>query len=128
MNGWGNNPATVEAVATAVAILAIFFAWLSLRESKAQRKALEAEIGARMRPWIGLFGFAFDAAGEHERELRLLLRNFGPLAAQQTRLSLVIEPREAQHDERLDPIVRKDSGEKALMPSEEGNYSVDLRN
>ncbi len=83
MNGWGNNPATLGAVAAAVAALAIFFAWLSLREPKAQRRALETEIAARMRPWVGLFHFEFQGAEEGEPKLRFLLRNFGPLPAQQ---------------------------------------------
>jgi hypothetical protein len=126
MNGWGNNPATLGAVATAVAVVAIFFAWLSLRESKAQRRALEAEIAARMRPWVGLFNFEFQGAGGDEPRLRVLLRNFGPLPAQQARLKLVVEPREVYGDERPNPIVLEEPEEKALMPTEDGNYSIDL--
>ena len=60
MNEWGLNPATVEAVATGLAVVAVYFAWRSWRESKAQRQAFEAEVGARMRPWVGLFAFTLD--------------------------------------------------------------------
>jgi hypothetical protein len=127
MNGWGNNPATLGAAATAVAVVTIFLAWLSLRESKAQRRALEAEIAARMRPWVGLFHFGFQGAkGSAEAKLHVLLRNFGPLPAQQARLKLVIQPREVRGDERLNPIVWEEHDEKALMPTEDGDYSIDL--
>lgn len=126
MDGWGNNPATIGAVATAVAAVAIFFAWLSLRESKAQRRALEAEIAARMRPWVGLFNFGFQGAEGGELKLRCLLRNFGPLPAQQARLKLVVQPREVHSDERPNPIILEEAEEKALMPAEDGNYSIDL--
>ena len=125
-NGWGNNPATFGAAATMVAAVAIIFAWLSLRESKAQRRALETEIAARMRPWVGLFDFGFEAAKGGEAKLRLLLRNFGPLPAQQARLKLVVEPREVYSDERPNPIVRDEPQDKALMPMENGDYSIDL--
>jgi hypothetical protein len=126
MDGWGNNPASVQAMATALAVVAVILAWLSLRESKAQRRALEAEMGARMRPWVGLFKFGFEFAENGEPALRVLLRNFGPIPAQQARLTLVIEPREAHSDERPNPIVAQESDYKALMPTEEGNYSIDL--
>jgi hypothetical protein len=126
MNGWGDNPATLGAAATAVAAAAIIFAWLSLRESKAQRRAFEAEIAARMRPWVGLFNLEFQGAKTGEAKLHVLLRNFGPLPAQQARLKIVVEPREAVGDERANPIVREESGDKALMPAENGDYSIDL--
>lgn len=126
MSVWGNNPATLEAAATAVAAVAIVFAWLSLRESKAQRRALEAEIAARMRPWVGLFDFGIEGAEEGEAKLRVLLRNYGPIPAQQARLKLVLEPRETRGNERPNPIIWEERDDKALMPTEEGNYSIDL--
>jgi hypothetical protein len=126
MNGWGNNPATLGAAATMVAAVAIMFAWLSLRESKAQRQALEAEIAARMRPWVGLFDFELQGAEGGEARIRFLLRNFGPLPAQRARLKLVVEPREIHVDERPNPIVLEEPDDKALMPTENGNYSIDL--
>ena len=125
-DGWGNNPATFGAVATAVAAVAIIFAWLSLRESKRQRRALENEIAARMRPWVGLFDFSFDGARGGEAEVRFHLCNFGALPAQQGRLKLVVEPREVNGDERPNPIVLEEPQDKALMPTEKGNYSIDL--
>jgi hypothetical protein len=125
VNEWGNNPATLEAAASTVAAIAIFFAWLSLRESRAQRRSSEAEISARMRPWVGLFDFKFKGNRKDKSELCFLLRNFGPLPAQQARLKLVIETRALQGDEVADSISFGESGEKALMPTEEGNYSID---
>jgi hypothetical protein len=91
MSEWGNNPPTLGAVATAVAAAAIIVAWLSLRESKTQRRILEAEIAARMRPWVGLYDFGFDGVKGDKAVLRVLLRNFGSLPAQQARLKLVFE-------------------------------------
>jgi len=85
MDRWGNNPSTVEAIATALAVVAILFAWLSLRESKAQREAFEAEINARMRPWVGLFGFQYKKGESKDPKLAVLLRNFGPLPAQKSK-------------------------------------------
>ena len=126
MDSWGNNPATLGAAATAVAAAAIIFAWLSLRESKAQRRALEAEISSRMRPWVGLFSLEFQGGKGHGAELHFLLRNFGPLPAQQARLKIVVEPREESSDERANPIVLEESGVKALMPTENGDYVIDL--
>ena len=125
-NGWGDNPATFGAVATVVTAVAIIFAWLSLRESKAQRRALETEIAARMRPWVGLFDFGFEAAKGGEPKLRFILSNFGPLPAQQARLKLVVEPREVHGNERPNPIVLEEPQGKALMPTENGNYSIGL--
>jgi hypothetical protein len=126
VNGWGNNPATLGAVATAAAAVAILFAWLSLRESKAQRRSLEAEVSARMRPSVGLFDFGFQRGKEGEPQLRVLLRNFGSLPAQQARLKLTVEPLEVDDDEQLNPIILEEHGDKALMPMEEGNYIVDM--
>lgn len=123
MTGWGNNPATVEAAATALAVFAVFFAWLSLRESKVQRLTLEAEAAARMRPWVGLFDFGVEVR-EGEPGLRVLLRNFGALPAQRARLRLVMEPREAQADQPTDSVVYLEQGYKALMPTEDGDYHI----
>ena len=126
MSVWGNNPATLEAAATTITAVAIVFAWLSLRESKAQRRAFEADIAARMRPWVGLFGFGIEGAGEGKPKLRVLLRNYGPIPAQQARLKVVLEPGETHGNERPNPIIWEESDDKALMPTEDGNYSIDL--
>jgi hypothetical protein len=125
VNGWGINPPTIEAAATAVAAAAIIFAWLSLRESKAQRRSSEAEISARVRPWIGLFDFRFEGSRKGESKLCFLLRNFGPLPAQQARLKLVIEAPGIPVGVEPSSINLQESGEKALMPTEEGNYTID---
>jgi hypothetical protein len=99
MNERGNNPGTYQAIASVVAsipVSAVFIstllAWRSLCETKAQRQATEREIAVRMRPWVGLFGFAFDPKGTKEDTLQLLLRNFGPLPGQQAKLSLSLRP------------------------------------
>jgi hypothetical protein len=127
MDDWGNNPATVEALATAAAVLAVIFAWLTIRESKMQRHASLAEIAARMRPWVGLFGFSCERIdGNDGPEIRLLLRNFGPIPAQHARLSVTLEPREQQRDEPPNPISWRESNDKVLMPMEEGNYPINF--
>jgi hypothetical protein len=126
MNEWGNNPATLESAATAIVAVTIIFAWLSLRESKKQRRALEDEIAGRMRPWIGLFDFEFQGVKAGKAECRFLLRNFSALPAQQARLKLVVQPMDLNGDEQSDSIVMEEPGVKALMPTEDGDYTVDL--
>lgn len=126
MDEWGFNPASVEAVATASAVIAVSFAWLSLRESKEQRRIVEDEISSRMRPWIGLFEFEFVEEANGKRTMRILLRNFGPLPAQNARLSLTIEPKVAVQGETVDVITFKEPNCKVLMPGEEGKYPIDI--
>ncbi|MFI7543834.1 hypothetical protein [Actinoplanes sp. NPDC049599] len=126
LDEWGFNPASVEAVATASAVFAVIFAWLSLRESKEQRRAVEDEIGSRMRPWIGLFAFEFSESEDRKRILRIQLRNFGALPAQKARLSLVICPKVPLQEEVFDAITRQEPEYKVLMPGEEGNYPIDF--
>jgi hypothetical protein len=125
LNGWGNNPATVEAAATALAVVAVLVGWLSVRESRRQRRAFEAEMGARMRPWVGLFALEFQRI-DGKANLHVLLRNFGPVPAQRARLRMVIEPREPRSEERPNPIRYEEENEKALMPTENGDYNIDL--
>ncbi|MFB9321817.1 hypothetical protein [Cryptosporangium minutisporangium] len=128
MDEWGNNPATVEALATAMAVLAVIFAWLNLRESKANRHAAQAEIAARMRPWVGVFDFAIKGLdGDDGPTLCLLLRNFGPIPAQHARLSVTLEPRDRPHDEPPNPISWQEQNRKVLMPLEDGNYPISLK-
>lgn len=133
MNEWGNNPATYQAIASVVAAIGVsavfistLLAWRSLRETKAQRQATEREIAVRMRPWVGLFGFAFDPKGTKEDTLQLLLRNFGSLPAQQAKLSLSLRPLKPIDNEPDNPIMREEQGVKTLLPMEEGNYAIDL--
>lgn len=136
MNDWGNNPATYEAISsvvTAVGVLAVFgstiLGWFALRETKAQREALEREMAVRMRPWVGLFGFGFEprkCASNAKDELRILLRNFGSLPAQRANLSLLIHPVKIAENEPDNTIRRHEAGIKTLVPQEEGNYRIDL--
>ena len=133
MDEWGNNPATYQAlgsVVAAVGVLAVFIstllAWRSLHETRAQRQATERELAVRMRPWVGLFGFSFSSSPPKGDTLRLLLRNFGPLPAQRANLSLVIRPLKPIDKEPDNPIMREEQGVKALLPTEEGNYVIDL--
>lgn len=133
MGEWGNNPATYQAVSSvvgAVGVVALFvstlLAWRALRETRAQRQAIEREMAVRMRPWVGLFGFRFDPSGPSGNTLFLLLRNFGVLPAQQANLSLVIRPLQPEENEPDNPIRRSERGEKVLLPNEEGNYTIDL--
>ncbi|MGW0328981.1 hypothetical protein [Nocardia sp. NPDC003183] len=130
MDSWGNNPATVEAVATAgaatFAIAAITVAWISFRETRRQGRVLQAEIRDRMRPWVGLFAFEFVRDHDGNPGLRLQIRNFGPLPARQARLSLIIEPRQVDSGEQPNPINYRESTQKILVPEEDGNYRISL--
>ena len=138
MNEWGNNPATYQAIgaiATAIGIIAVFastiLAWNSLKESKAQRKAIEDEMAVRMRPWVGLFGCAFKLNFEDEKgidELQLILRNFGALPAKRAYLETTIIPLKKDDYEPINPISTKETGSKVLLPSEEGDYKINLTN
>jgi len=135
MSDWGNNPATWEAISTtvsAVGIVAVGLStWAALRslsETKAQRRAIENEMAARMRPWVGLFAcdFNLDFGGQEPDELNLLLRNFGALPAQNACLSVTLVPLTENDNDPSNPIRREESGSKVLLPQEEGNYRISL--
>ncbi|MCU1642563.1 MAG: hypothetical protein JWN03_2838 [Nocardia sp.] len=130
MENWGNNPATFGAVGTTgaaiFAIVAIVVAWHSLRESRRQGGALQAEVRDRMRPWVGLFGFEFVRDHAGKAGLCLQLRNFGPLPARQARLCLIVEPHEGNPGEQPNPINYRESTYKVLIPEEDGNYRISL--
>lgn len=130
---WGNNPATYEAIGTVVSAVGVFavfistlLAWRALKETKAQRHAIEREIAVRMRPWVGLFDFAFHPSDSAEGKLTLCLRNFGALPAQSAALSLTIRPVKAVDNEPDNPVKRQEQGAKVLLPGEQGNYTVPL--
>jgi hypothetical protein len=113
MNEWGNNPATYEAigaVVAAVGVIAVFIStlltWRTLYETRAQRDTMEREMAVRMRPWVGLFGFAYKPVQSRGDTLCLLLRNFGPLPAQRAKLSLVLQPLKPIDKEPDNPIKR----------------------
>lgn len=144
MNEWGNNPATYQAIGavfTSIGIIAVFIstilAWNSLRETKAQRQAIENEMAARMRPWVGLFNCKFNLNLEIENniktenvidELHLLLRNFGTLPVQKAYLKVIILPLKINEYEPSNPIKTEEEGSKVLLPLEEGNYKINLTN
>jgi hypothetical protein len=134
MNEWGNNPATYQAIGaifSSIGIIAIFIAWQSLKESKAQRLAIQDEMAARRRPWVGLFGCDFILpveGGSGLDELHLLLRNFGTLPAQNAFLTIMIIPLRIDNYEPSDRIVSEEKGGKVLLPDEEGNYKINLSN
>lgn len=138
MNDWGNNPSTYQAIGaifSSIGILALFIstilAWHSLRETKSQRRAIEDEMAARMRPWVGLFNCQFELNMEDKvgtDELHLLLRNFGTLPAQRAFLKTTITPLKIIDFEANNPIVSEEVGMKVLLPLEEGNYKINLSN
>jgi hypothetical protein len=128
MEAWGWNPATVEAIAAATTTLGVFLAWLALRESRAQRAAFESEMASRLRPWVGLYGFEFKAdTGSNDRgSIGIVVRNFGPLPAQRAKLCLTLRPVQTVGSEPDNPVRRDEAGLKALLPGEDGNYTIDL--
>jgi len=136
MNEWGNNPASYQAIGaviSAIGIIAVFLstilAWYSLRETKSQRLAIENEMAARMRPWVGLFDCKFNLDMMNEDnidELHLLLRNFGTLPAQNAFLKLAVSPLKVHDYESANPIKTEEKGQKVLLPQEEGNYKINL--
>ncbi|MBF6150351.1 hypothetical protein [Nocardia nova] len=130
MDSWGNNPASLEAVATAgaaiFAVAAFVVAWISLRESRRQGQTLRAEVRDRMRPWVGLFGFEFARDHAGKPALHLQLRNFGPLPARQAHLRLTIEPHQSNLGEHPNPINYREPTLKVLVPEEDGNYRISL--
>lgn len=129
-DGWGWNPETLSAGATAgataFAIVAVIFGWLSWRQSKNQTKALEGEIQDRMRPWVGLYGFEFVRINDCEPGLTVLLRNVGSLPAQKAHLVVTLRPYKLADGEQPNPARSEKEEEKTLVPSEDGNYVVAL--
>ena len=93
-----------------------------------QRRAVDREMAARMRPWVGLFDFGFEPAAPQQGNdvLRLLLRNCGALPAQRAQLNLVLHPAKPDDNEAGRPIQWQEVGVKALVPGEDGNYGIDL--
>jgi len=118
----------VQVVGAIALLLTLVVYYRQLLTMNRQRQASEREIAARMRPWVGLFDFSLERTApylgqKHDDVLRLLLRNFGPLPAQQACLSLILKPTGLADAE---PIHWKEQGLKALMPDEEGNYGIRL--
>lgn len=127
---WDWNPATVEALGAAgaglFASIAVVVAWLSWRQSKKQTKALEDEISARLRPWVGLYDFEYRRNEADQPVLHVLLRNLGTLPAQDADLKIVVRPVQWMDGETPNPAVSQKPEAKALMPSEDGDYTIGL--
>lgn len=116
----------IQGAGVVAVTLTLYVYYRQLCTMDAQRRAMEREMAARMRPWVGLFGFGLSSlpadGGESRDRLLLLLKNYGPLPAQRARLSLVLAPQELD----VEPIRWEEPGEKALLPGEDGNYAIDL--
>lgn len=119
----------VQGLGVVALILTLYVYYRQLRTMDQQRRAIEREMAARLRPWVGLFDFGFEpAAPPRQRNdvLRLFLRNCGALPAQEAQLSLVLHPAKPGNDEVDRPIHWQEAGVKALVPGEDGNYGIDL--
>jgi hypothetical protein len=90
--------------------------------------AMEREMAAGMRPWVGMFVFEFVPAVPPESAdvVLALLRNSGALPAQDARLTMRFYPVTSDRGAEGESAEWKESGVKALVPGEEGNYAVSL--
>jgi hypothetical protein len=120
---WGWNPATLEAYATAAAAL---FAFLAAVIALITWRQSRREISSRMRPWVGLYGFEFQRDLEGRPKLFVLLRNIGTLPAQNAHLLVVVKPCKQNDGEQPNPARSEKFDEKALVPTEDGNFGVSL--
>jgi hypothetical protein len=80
-----------------------------------------------MRPWVGLYDFEFvrDEAGKPR--LFVLLRNVGPLPAQNVHLMVEVQPQARESVDEIIVSVRSEKFEdKSLMPLEDGNFGIRL--
>ncbi len=123
-DAWGWNPASVEAGATFAAaifaVVAAVIAGISWHQSR-------TEISSRMRPWVGLYDFAFLRDENGKPRLLVLLRNVGPLPAQRAHLVVEIKPRFLDRlGEVIVPIRSEKFEDKALMPDEDGHFGIRL--
>lgn len=118
----------VQDIGVVAVILTLYVYYRQMRTMERQLRAVEREMAARMRPWVGLFGFRFDPAVPPDQQdvLRLLLRNCGTLPAQRAQLTLALHPLILGGDEVDSPIHWEEVGVKALVPGEEGNYGIEL--
>jgi hypothetical protein len=118
--------AIATAVYTAFTIAAVVIALISWRVSRKQTKALENEINARMRPWVGLYDFEYRRSDDDKPVLLVKLTNKGPLPAQDADLKVVIRPVQWMASETPNPAESTKKEEKSLMPSEDGEYTLNL--
>jgi len=105
-----------------IAVIATFVVYYcQMRTMERQARAIEDEMAARLRPWIGMFEFGYKPGADCA--LHINLRNVGPLPAQRAHLELSLHPR----DDDGPPITWREQQLKALVPSEEGNYVIALQ-
>jgi hypothetical protein len=120
----------IQAVGVVAVTLTLFVYYRQMRTMDQQRRATEREMAARMRPWVGLFGVSFEpgtlAPAQSGERLGLLLRNCGALPAQNAHLKLMLRPVEHREDPDDASVTWEESGVKALVPGEDGNYSIEL--
>jgi hypothetical protein len=123
VNGWGNNPETWLVGLGAVTALGVIALFLTFREARIQRQTAETEMAERLRPWVGLFDFEYDPTSDGSDRVRPLLRNFGALPGLRAQLSLVIHPVAFESE---GAIRWTEQHSKAFMPSEDGNYAINM--
>ena len=121
---WGWNPATLEALATAVAAL---FAFIAVIVARRALSATRAEINDRMRPWMGLYGFDFFRDENGTLTLTALMKNCGPLPALDAHLAIEIKPLVLEEvNEVVNAVILDWPEQKTLVPGEDGNYGDSL--
>lgn len=118
----------VQGVAALAVVLTLIVYYRQMLAMDRQVRAMEREMAARMRPWIGMFDFGFEPAVPPETSdvLRVLLRNSGALPAQSARLKIRFYPIPCSDDPLDQPLEWVEGGVKALVPGEEGNYTIRL--
>jgi hypothetical protein len=118
----------VQGLVAIAVVLTLYIYYKQLRTMDRQLRAMEREVAARMRPWVGMFGFEFvpALAPDNSDVVRVLLRNSGALPAQRAMLTLVLRPKEPVSDARDEPVNWEETGVKAFVPGEEGNYGIRL--
>lgn len=118
----------VQGLAAVAVVLTLVVYFRQMRTMERQVQAMEREMAARMRPWVGMFDFGFVAAALPETAdvLRVLLRNSGVLPAQNARLTLRFSPTSSDSGTGDASVEWTETGVKALVPGEEGNYAISL--
>ena len=119
----------VQGVGVIAVLVTLYFYYRQLHTMDRQQIAIEREMAARMRPWVGLFDFEFELASATQGgsdSLRVLLRNCGALPAQGSQLQLMIHPVKPGEAAADKPIHWREAGAKALVPGEDGKYRIEL--
>lgn len=128
MNAYEAATLAVQAVASIAVVLTLIVVYRQMRTMDRQLRAMEGEMAARMRPWVGMFDFDFVPATTPATAdvLKVLLRNSGTLPAQNARLTLRLFPTQSGNEPDDKPVEWMETGVKALVPGEEGNYGIQL--